>query len=73
MSSDNVEIVKGVYAEASSIVTCGACGKDVYKFAKDVFYGDYREADQVKGINGFESPKSGDRTECPNCGVLIHL
>ncbi len=75
MSSDNEDITPMLHAGEGDRMRCSDCGKEVYVFTRDIFSYDRAEASQLKGINGFIDPISGDKTNCPNlCGNqdIIH-
>lgn len=49
------------------IVTCQSCKQEVYKTTQPLYGYDLASASHLKGINGFDDPKPGDKIECPNC------
>ena len=60
-----------IYAHEGDIFACENCGRDIYKFNRDVFIGEVVEAESVSGVNGYDNPKSGNECECPNCGAAL--
>ena len=56
-----------------TVVQCPHCGEEPYKFVKDI--PEQKIVTSVGnfiGINGYTSPKKGERMRCPNCeGWLV--